>query len=80
MFTAGGDTDDGIEVELAPYSMVQLSDPFASVDGGEWSEKQIRVEAEADGTAAFGYISVVDNATNDAYFVRGVKKMAFPEP
>jgi hypothetical protein len=78
MFTTFGDTDDGVTVEIPPYSMVQLSDPFASVDGGEWSEKQIRVEAKADGTGAFGYLSVVDNATNDAYFVRGIKKMAYP--
>jgi hypothetical protein len=38
------------------------------------------VEAESEGTGAFGYISVVDNATNDAYFVRGIKTMEFPAP
>jgi len=31
--------------------------------------------AEEPGSGAFGYASVVDNATNDAYFVRGVKLM-----
>jgi hypothetical protein len=80
MFDAFGDRDSIVDVQLEPYSMVQLADPFASVDGGDWSEKQIRVEAEAEGTGAFGYISVVDNATNDAYFVRGIKTMAFPAP
>ena len=74
------DLDDVVAVEVPPYSLLQLSDPFAWVDGGDWSEKQIRVEAKADGTGAFGYLSVVDNATNDAYFVRGIKKMAYPGP
>ncbi len=81
MFDAfGNHTDATVELQLDAYSMVQLSDPFASVDGGDWSEKQIRVEAEAEGSGAFGYISVVDNATNDAYFVRGIKTMEFPAP
>jgi hypothetical protein len=35
---------------------------------------------KADGTGAFGYLSVVDNATNDAYFVRGIKRMTYPGP
>lgn len=80
MFDAFGDRDSYTELQLQPYSMVQLSDPFAAVDDGDWSEKQIRVEAEAEGSGAFGYISVVDNATNDAYFVRGIKTMEFPAP
>jgi hypothetical protein len=67
-------------VTVPAYSMVQLSDPFAFVDGDDWSEKQIRVEAKADGTGIFGYLSVVDNATNDAYFVRGVKTTPYPGP
>jgi len=73
IFDSQGSDTDYLELQLAPYSMVQLTDPFASVDGGEWDEMQIRVEAEANGTGAFGYLSVVDNATNDAYFVRGIK-------
>ena len=80
MFDAFGDRDSIVDVQLEPYSMVQLADPFAAVDGGDWSEKQIRVEAEVEGSGAFGYISVVDNATNDAYFVRGIKTMSFPAP
>lgn len=76
----GNHTDATVELQLDAYSMVQLSDPFASVDGGDWSEKQIRVGAEAEDSGAFGYISVVDNATNDAYFVRGIKTMEFPAP
>jgi hypothetical protein len=80
MFDKFGQTDSRVELQLDPFSMVQLTDPFASVDGGDWSEKQIRVEAESEGTGAFGYISVVDNATNDAYFVRGIKTMEFPAP
>jgi len=67
----------GTEIQMPPYSMVQLTDPFAAVDGGEWSEKLIRVEAEASGSGAFGYVSVVDNATNDAYFVRGIKLLPY---
>jgi len=80
MFDAFGNRDSYTELQLQPYSMVQLTDPFADVDGGDWSEKQIRVEAEVEGSGAFGYISVVDNATNDAYFVRGIKTMSFPAP
>ena len=80
MFDAFGNRDSYTELQLQPYSMVQLTDPFADVDGGDWSEKQIRVEAEVEGSGAFGYISVVDNATNDAYFVRGIKTMEFPAP
>ena len=55
------------------FSMIQLSDPFADVNGGDWSEYTMRVEADTVGSGAFGYVSVVDNATNDAFFVRGVK-------
>ena len=80
MFDAFGERDSIVDVQLEPYSMVQLTDPFATVDGGDWSEKQIRVEAEAEGSGALGYISVVDNATNDAYFVRGIKTREFPAP
>jgi hypothetical protein len=32
-------------------------------------------ETETEGTGVFGYASVIDNATNDAYFVRGVKML-----
>jgi len=58
---------------IPPYSMLQLSDPFAQVNGGDWSSYSIRLEAATAGTGLFGYASVVDNATNDAFFVRGVK-------
>jgi len=64
-----------LHFEIAPFSMRQLSDPFAGVNGGDWDNYAIRVEAEADGSGVLGYASVVDNATNDAYFVRGVKLM-----
>jgi hypothetical protein len=80
IFDTFGNLDSSTTLQLEPFSMVQLTDPFATVDGGEWSEKQIRVEAEAEGSGAFAYISVVDNATNDAYFVRGIKAMEFPAP
>lgn len=62
--------------QLPPFSMRQFSDPFADVSGGDWSNYSIRVETEADGAGGFGYVSVVDNATNDAYFVRGVKRFS----
>lgn len=68
--------DSYLSFDLPPYSMRQLSDPFALVNGGEWSDYTIRVEAEDDGSGAFAYASVVDNSTNDAYFVRGVKRLA----
>ena len=64
-----------VEVQMPPFSMRQLSDPFADINGGEWSQYIARVETEAPGSGAFGYASVVDNATNDAFFVRGVKLM-----
>ena len=64
-----------VQVQMPPFSMRQLSDPFVNVNGGEWSQYIARVEAETPGSGAFGYASVVDNATNDAFFVRGVKLM-----
>jgi len=62
---------------VPPFSMVQLNDPFAEVADGEWSNVQIRVINYAVGSGNFAYASVVDNATNDAFFVRGVKRL-FP--
>jgi hypothetical protein len=62
------------------FSLVQLGDVFATVNGGDWSQKIIRAEPVTEGTTAFAYLSVVDNATNDAYFVRGVKRWSYPEP
>lgn len=77
-FDAGGNRppdDTGVRyVTLPPYSMTQLSDPFAQAMGGEWSDVQIRVTCTTEGAGGFAYASVVDNATNDAYFVRGVKR------
>jgi hypothetical protein len=70
-----GGGDPSVEVQMPPFSMRQLSDPFADISGGEWSNYIVRVEAGAAGSAAFGYASVVDNATNDAFFVRGTKQM-----
>jgi hypothetical protein len=64
-------------VTVPPMSMVQLSDPFADVTGGEWSDMAIRVICHGEGAGAFAYASVVDNATNDAYFLRGAKQL-FP--
>jgi hypothetical protein len=61
------------EADVPPYSMVQLSDPFRNVSGGGWNDHQIGVICTTEGGGAFGYASVVDNSTNDAYFVRGVK-------
>jgi hypothetical protein len=62
-------------VTVPPYSMVQLSDPYADLMGGEWSTVMIRVINDTVGSGGFAYASVVDNATNDAFFVRGVKRM-----
>jgi len=59
---------------IPPYSMIQLSDPFADVNGGNWNIYTIRVEAATEDSGVFGYASAVDNATNDAFFVRGVKR------
>jgi hypothetical protein len=70
----GGITRD---VTVPPFSMVQLGDPFAGAMGGDWNEVSIRVINYAVGSGNFAYASVVDNATNDAFFVRGVKTM-FP--
>jgi hypothetical protein len=69
-----GGQNHGQTVTVPPYSMIQLTDPFSGVTGGEWNDCIARVEADAAGSGVFGYASVVDNATNDAYFVRGVKK------
>ncbi len=60
-------------VNVPPYSMVQLLDPFADVNGGDWSNYVVRVQCGTEGGGALAYASVVDNATNDAFFVRGVK-------
>jgi len=66
---------DGIEVQMPPFSMRQLNDPFAAANDGEWDHYIARVAAEEPGSGAFAYASVVDNATNDAFFVRGTKRM-----
>jgi hypothetical protein len=67
-----------VVVTVPPLSMVQLSDPFAEVVGGEWNDMVIRVICHTEGAGAFAYASVVDNVTNDAYFLRGAK-LLFPE-
>lgn len=59
---------------IPPYSMLQLSDPFKDVNGGDWCLYTIRVEAVNADAGVFGYASAVDNATNDAFFVRGTKR------
>jgi len=60
-------------VTLPPYSMKQLGDPLAAVSGGEWSDHWVVLRCTTDGAGGFAYASVVDNATNDAYFVRAIK-------
>jgi len=79
-----GDADAAQEsigpISVPAHSMLQVNDAFANVDGGNWSEKIIRVQPTTEGTTAFAYLSVVDNATNDAYFVRGIKLWSYPEP
>lgn len=65
----------GLTITLPPFSMRQLSDPFASSDGGEWNNYRVRVNCRTEGCGSFAYASVVDNATNDGYFVRGVKRL-----
>lgn len=79
LFTSEGETPPGdnyVIVDVPPFSMVQLSDPFAEIDAGEWNTHVVRVETPTEGAGVFGYASVVDNATNDAFFVRGVKLYA----
>jgi hypothetical protein len=73
VFDNSGDRVDLVEFDMEPMSMEQFSDPFADLNGGEWSELEVRVECETVGGGVFAYASVVDNNTNDAYFVRGVK-------
>ncbi len=82
MFTGdAADREETIGPIVVPaHSMVQTSDAFSAVDGGNWSDKIIRVAPSTEGTTAFAYLSVVDNATNDAYFVRGIKLLSYPEP
>ena len=74
IFNSAGIRRDRIFVDVPAMSMVQLNDPFAAVDGGEWSDSTIRVVCNTEGGTTFAYASVVDNATNDAYFVRGAKE------
>ncbi len=77
----GSESDETIgPFQVPAHSMAQFNDAFANVDAGEWSQKIIRVEPSTEGTTAFAYLSVVDNATNDAYFVRGIKLLSSPEP
>ena len=57
--------------------MVQLGDPYANLMGGDWNTVHIRVLHDTIESWSFAYASVVDNATNDAFFVRGVKSL-FP--
>jgi hypothetical protein len=65
---------DWFDVTVPPYSMVQQQDPFADWQGGAWDEVSIQAQCQTDGAGVFVYASVVDNATNDAFFVRGVKR------
>jgi hypothetical protein len=78
VYDGTGNSPDGVptgrEITVAPLSMVQLPDPFGGVSGGEWSDYQIVANCQSGGGGTFAYVSVVDNATNDAYFVRGVKQ------
>ena len=67
-------------VSVPPFSMVQLNDPFAEWQGGEWSAASIVVRCKTDGAGGFAYASVVDNATNDAFFVRGIKLLTIDGP
>jgi hypothetical protein len=79
VFTSAGELPPGgwdtRHVTVPPYSMVQLSDPYADLVGGDWNNMQFVVMSDTEGSGAFAYASVVDNATNDAFFVRGVKRM-----
>lgn len=79
LFLSEGGSHPGnsyLTVDVPPFSMVQLSDPFAEIDGGEWNTHTVRVETPTEGAGVFAYASVVDNSTNDAFFVRGVKLFA----
>ena len=67
---------NALHFNLPPFSMHQWSDPFADLNGGDWDNYAIRLETDTDGSGVFAYASVVDNATNDAYFIRGVKRMS----
>jgi len=81
MYDATGNHPGGpsvVMLTVPPMSMVQLSDPFADVAGGEWHDMVIRMICHTEGAGGFAYASVVDNATNDAYFLRGAKKL-FPD-
>jgi len=77
MFRQNPDDPTGqytLEVSVPSFSMTQLNDPFAGADGGEWTSDFIRVTCPTQGAGGFAYASVVDNATNNAYFVRGTKR------
>jgi len=81
-FDATGNSGTGEasrELEVPPYSMIQLLDPFANAYDGEWSTVKIRVTCITEGGGTLAYASVIDNATNDAYFVRGVKLLPLDE-
>jgi hypothetical protein len=69
----------GVDVTVPPYSMVQLTDPFADWQDGEWSAALIVVICWTDGAGGLAYASVVDNATNDAFFVRAIKMLTMAE-
>lgn len=77
MFDDTGNNPDGqsasATVYVPPYSMAQLLDPFAGINGGDWDNYLVRVQCPTEGGGTLAYASVVDNATNDAFFVRGVK-------
>jgi hypothetical protein len=74
------DQTAGESVVVPPFSMVQLGDPFGDANGGEWNNYQVRVICTTEGGGVFAYASVVDNNTNDAYFVRGVKNLRVDSP
>jgi len=65
-----------IPVEVPPYSMMQLSDPFAAINGGDWDNAIIQVLCDTVGAGTLAYASVVDNNTNDAYFTPAFKVLS----
>ncbi len=65
-----------IPVEVPPFSMNQLSDPFGAINDGDWNNAIIQVLCDTVGAGTLAYASVVDNATNDAYFTPAFKVLS----
>ncbi len=71
IFTADGQPapgDSTLTVELQPFDMTQVNDVLARLDAGSGQGMIIRAGITTGDGGIVGYLSEVDNTTNDASY------------